>query len=202
MEKFVNAWFGVDRKQDDKGKTFRESAHVIIRDFHRQPAIMAMCRIPLLLSLVCKLKYDGTLTSVSNRAELFHRVLLGLLRDWKKEKTTDGHGKTVDRTVVRDKIKLLEYVAWKMFREQPEQCYQEDLVDYIDEAIEELKRLPTLKNKPSLEILKEIQTDGIFTQTGTSPNSPYLWLHKTIHEYLAASFVARNRMLPGKVFGG
>ena len=214
IEKFVNAWFGVNwtEKAEEKDKeTFddhqeqfdviRKSAREIMRDFRRQPAAMALSRIPLLLSFICKLKHSGTLRSISNRATLYHKVLMGLLRDWKKEKDDAGQAEPPDPSVIEDKMILLERMAWEMLQDERKQQYtKRELKMYIRQAKDELMyELSDLGEERSSVILKDLENDGIFIQSGSADSSPYLWLHRTIHEYFIASFIAYHEKLPVKV---
>lgn len=282
IQDFVDAWFGVnwieiDREDDVDNEGWAEdnqteekssearvaikTAREIINDFRRKPTVMAMCRIPLLLSLVCKLKQEGTLGAVNNRAQVYHGALQGLLMDWRRAKTRKAKNKDeeeqnkdqgIDSEIaeafalhskVEHNLEILEYIGWEMFQDELEQCSPRQLQKYIVDFIEKEKTeilqrriknaLSGLSDEIPPEImgqikkaiekddededededvskkeklhkkasrrLADLENDGIFIKMGQSEDSDYMFLHRTFHEYLVASFIARHEMLPVKI---
>ena len=204
MEKFVNAWFGdnwIKKAGQEEGQTeeekdeetsdshressdvIRRSAREIMQGFQMQPDIMGMCRVPLILSFVCKLIHSGILTSLTNKKKLFSTVVLVFLRDWKKEKDETGQLRVPNPMVIEDQIILLKQIANNMMRDRKQQCSRKELLQYIRDSKSEL--LSELGAKHQSTILKKLENDGIFIQSGSSVSSPYLWLHTAIFEFFA-----------------
>ena len=210
VEKFINRWFTYKLKEleemtyEKKLLKYNEAwrkVDDIIKNFDLQPSLMRMCKIPLFLSYVCKLKYDEPEKFITNRSTIYHRILLGLLWDWKKDKSKSEKIRTEAYSLISDKIKILEYIAWFMFQRKMETCSQGQLLEYINKAKTEIDYMPDLSNKDSLSILEEFNRDGILVRSGSFPDSPYLFLNFMVREYLAASFIARHNLLPVKIEG-
>ena len=185
---FIKGWF---MSTPDKGRALQEH-------LRRQPTLRSLARTPLLLTFLCLVAGDAK-PLPTTRAELYGDVLRILLEGkWRAE---DLWEKTPAR--IRRKLRLLQGVAWHFathrsaWRDLLPEDELDDLIEAAPDASYLLKYAP---DKPTgagggyRGLLNELsERDGVLVVAGAGgPGEavPYLFLHRTLHEYLVARQLA------------
>ena len=185
---FIKGWFAA---APDKGRVLQ--AHL-----RRQPTLRSLARTPLLLTFLCLVAGDNRpLPAI--RSGLYDRVLRLLLAGaWRAEELREQTPARIPR-----KLRLLQGVAWHFatqrgaWRDLLPGDELEDLLEAAPEAAFLWQTAPT----PPIGagggyrgLLAELsERDGIFVAAGAgAPGEavPYLFLHRTLHEYLVAKHLA------------
>jgi len=173
---FVRIWFG--RRP--------ERASAFLAELRRVLHVRALARIPLLLALMCRL-FDGREELPKSRAEIYGSCIRAMLRqDWRKPPLRDDPH-------LNAKLELLEELCFELFQKGKELFSLGELEDQIKELLEERPSLKKdLEGKSPRELSKELQDDGILIKAGAGEDPPFLFLHLTFQEYLAACALARR----------
>ena len=84
-------------------------------------------------------------------------------------------------------------MAFQLFLEEKERLSLRDLRTVIEKILKAQSPLARdLKEKPAAELVRELEDDGLLIKAGAGDNPPYLFLHLTFQEYLAACALARR----------
>jgi len=174
---FVRIWF----------RSRPERAGAFLAELRRLPQVRALAQIPLLLALMCRL-FDGREELPKSRAEIYGSCIRGMLRqDWRKPRSEDD-------PYLDAKLELLEECAFELFRKGKELFSFEELRNHLGELLKGHSYLKKdLKDKSPRALAEELQKDGILIKAGAGEDPPFLFLHLTFQEYLAACALARRR---------
>ena len=184
VEAFVKAWFA------PKPGTARR----FLSALGRQSSIAGLGRIPLLLSLLCRIFQSTKSELPLRRVEVYQLCLMGLLFDWKqrdKPEQTNGH----DRSEIRLQIENLARAAGNLFEQKLDQFTN---VEFAAAAGFSLKT--EAEREQAHAFVQHRKEDGILIEVSTlSPELPGLdrsptvqFLHRTFFEYLTAYDVAQR----------
>jgi HEAT repeat protein len=183
VESFARIWFG-----DDKGVVNQFLA--MLRQNHQ---VRGLARIPLMLTLLCRVWQEQQLTSITRRAELYDCCLRGLLRDWKiDDKGHEREDESVGEAYVEAMIELLQAVSYVLFVEGYEQFNPTLLRAKMQQWLEQLRPGHELCGRTAASLIAELKRDGVFIIAGEYHDAPLLFLHRTFQEYLAASVLAKQ----------
>jgi len=173
---FVRAWFS---GRPERGEAF-------LRKLRESLQVQALARIPLLLDLMCRL-FDESDELPKSRAELYEACLWGILtKKWKTPRSED-------EPYLHAKLRLVEEIAYRLFIAEKELFYLDELLDLVEGVFQNQPRLEqNIGNKTPADLISELQTDGLLIKAGAGVNPPFLFLHLTFQEYLAACALARR----------
>ncbi|MCX6911347.1 MAG: NACHT domain-containing protein [Verrucomicrobia bacterium] len=181
---FANAFFAGDPP------AAQELREAIIRT----PQLRGMAQIPLLLGFLCALHREQRQQAPAQRLNFAHwrrndlyeavlrRLLSGAWRDTTRRSAED----------VNAKLPLITELAYRLFQEGREQFYWSELASTI-KAIWgwSTGSLPPYQEKQVKDKITEMsEEDGLLVKAGAGENPPYLFLHLTFQEYLAACALA------------
>lgn len=180
---FVGTWFSTD---STKRKLLETRLRV-------EPALRGLARIPLMLSFLCLLGADSAPVPAT-RSELYECMLRHLLeRPW-------HDAPVADEGRIEDKVRVLEHVAWHFatsgarWRDLFPGTELNAIINQQPEATN-LRESGTLRKS----VLRELsEDDGILVKVGVQApgkpltSVPYLFLHRTFHEYLVARHLAQQ----------
>lgn len=178
IESFVAVWFAAE---PDKRDEFLEL-------LNRQPQVGGLARIPLMLSLQCRLfdTLDGPTRFPKRRVELYEACLRGLLKDWKEEREKTG----IDD--VDDLLEVLGALAYELFARELEHFNRSTLRKILVDCLNALPESNALKNAKVTPVVSRLERDGILIKTNEDSDPQLLFLHRTFYEYLAASGLAKR----------
>jgi hypothetical protein len=180
QREFVRAWFS---GRPERGETF-------LRKLRESPQVQALAGIPLLLALMCRL-FDEMDELPKSRAELYEACIWGILtQKWKTPRPED-------EPYLHAKLRLIEEVAYCLFIiAEKELFYLDDLLDLVGEIFRDHPQLKeNLGYKSPADLIGGLQEDGLLIKAGVGVNPPFLFLHLTFQEYLAACALARRTKL-------
>jgi hypothetical protein len=184
VEAFVKAWFA------PKPGTARKFMGAL----GRQSSVAGLGRIPLLLSLLCRI-FQGTGSELPlRRGEVYQLCLEGLLFDWKqrdKAEQPDGG----DRSEIKPLIENIARAAGKLFEQKLDQFTNAELAAAAGFSLE-----TEAEREQAHAFVQHRKEDGILVVVSTlSPELPGLdrsptvqFLHRTFYEYLTAYDVAQR----------
>jgi HEAT repeat protein len=159
----------------------------------RWPTLRAQTRIPLLAAFVCWVAEGGTLPPT--RAGLYEQVLWKLLEGaWRRAEaaplwTSDSSER------VRGKLRVLEDLGYRALGRD---VLDGDEVDAVVAAHPDTPRLERSADHPWGLVWELSVQDGILVPAGAAPPGwasgavPFVFLHRTLGEYLSARAVARR----------
>jgi HEAT repeat protein/uncharacterized membrane protein/S1-C subfamily serine protease len=186
IEGFIHSWF-VDREKD---------ALRLLKALHDEASLRSLAGIPLLLSFLCLVTAESE-TIPTRRAELYERVLHLLLEaSWRKD--ANDIPEALFDTRLEAKLLLLQSLAWH-FATLNGRWHDLMVTQELEEVVRKRSQDQDLVNVfPSYEQLIEELTekDALLIKVGSSQRTrqksklPYLFLHRTIHEYLVARYLA------------
>ena len=169
---FVQVWFGRQRKL---AKTF-------LSKLEKDRQMRGLARIPLMLSLMCRAYPEGTFPRC--RSELYEACLKGLMRDWVLYDRKSGVKEVeLDGAYMEILLKRLGMLSLELFQQNLEQFSSLQLVEILDRWYEE---------REVVELIPLLKRRGILVAANSSADSPFLFLHLTFQEYLAARGLARQ----------
>lgn len=177
-EMFIDAWFPVAMDAQRVRDQIRANA-----------ALQGLSRIPLLLTLLCVLATDSSEQLPTRRNELYERILRRFLA--REHRPVDQ--RPADWEIDR-KLELLQHIA-QVFADHPDGwtdlMWPDDIRDAIRGSGVPYQELRACGKDPG-SLLQEFSVDdGVLipaSRTTGGMSVPYLFLHRTFHEYL----VARN----------
>lgn len=157
------------------------------------PGVAGMTRVPLLLALLCSLATtlpEGRRLPAS-RGELYEQVLRWFLARAHRAGDQEG-GAALPAGEVDDLLGILAPVAFH-FAASPDGWVDLMQADELKNAVRLVGQVTGFM-RPASVIVRELSTGaGIFVPVGNSPvgqRSSYLFLHRTIAEYLVARQLA------------
>jgi HEAT repeat protein len=159
----------------------------------KDPAIAAMARIPLLLALLCSVTMQeaGGLALPRTRGQLYERILRWFLTGAHRSLDSPASPARDDLAVAA----LLEILAPLAFAfATPNGWIDRMPAGRILEAIRTSGAAFTELRRPAADVLRELsQGAGILVPEGNPSEGrdpPYLFLHRTVAEYLVARHLA------------
>jgi hypothetical protein len=186
MAAFVQAFF------DGNTAAIQEVGELL----RRAPQVRGLTRNPLLLGLLCAQcreeleKPAGERRDLTRlrRADLFRFVLGGML--WRRWRAAPG---ALPESEAGETLELVEQMAFRLFVAGKELFTIRDVREALRSAHLELYPgqgvTPAELTRLSVEFCEQ---DGMLVKAGVGEEAPYLFLHLTIHEYLAACYLARR----------
>ncbi|MGH8885202.1 MAG: NACHT domain-containing protein [Egibacteraceae bacterium] len=163
-----------------------------VRDQIRaNPALQGLSRIPLLLTLLCVLAADPQEQLPSRRNELYERILRRFLA--REHRPVDQ--RPADWEIDR-KLELLQHIA-QVFADHPDGwtdlMWPDELLEAIRGSGAPYQEFLASGRDPA-SLLKELSVDDGVLIPASYPTDgravPYLFLHRTFHEYLVACHLA------------
>jgi HEAT repeat protein len=162
-----------------------------LREWLAQPAVAAMARIPLLLALLCSLAADPIRQQrlIQTRAELYGAVVWQFLSGAHRSGGPGGIGEVVGEAERQTLLAALGRVAF---------TFAETSRGWIDqlpyrELVEALRGAGDALGTPPEVVLDRLVTRaGMLVPTGSPAvgEQDYLFLHRTMAEYLVARHLA------------
>lgn len=140
-----------------------------------------------MLALLCRAYQKNPRDFPTRRVELYERCLRGLLRDWKEEKDYHVSGVYVDAM-----LEFLEVAGYELFAQGHEQFTESLLREAMVPWLNSLKQAHELYGRSATDLIAELKRDGIFITGGEHQDAPLLFVHRTFHEYVTASALARR----------
>ncbi len=182
IENFIDRWFS----------GHMEYSQHLLSTLSAEPPLRLLAGIPLLLSFLC-LATALCDTIPTRRAELYETVMRLLLEASWRNDTPEGSL----TSHVEEKQALLELVAWH-FAGLDGRWHDIMTAGELEKVVERWAQIQHFDDaKFSQSILKElIEKDAILVKIGASQRKkqkekvPYLFLHRTFHEYLVARYLA------------
>jgi HEAT repeat protein len=201
---FIKAWFKNLKRTDSNpgwmpvADSAEDRALELYKFLQDKPALLALARIPLLLTFICLLASEPH-PWPSRRAELYGNILVRLLEgSWK--------GVSYQNIPKREKkLQILRQVAWHFAGGNTNGEWRNSMPGVeLAQVIESVSRWQDIQLRDEvdlsgLEILSE--KDGLLTTTinprygDQQADASYGFLHGTFHEFLVADYLAR---LPAK----
>lgn len=185
VNKFVECWFAKDK---EPGKRLLDM-------LSREIGMRYLACIPLLLSFLC-LASSGTGNVPGSRTALYEEVLRRLLRGtWRDQLLQEG-----DESRLEKKIELLESIAWHFATSHGawrDIMSVSELSQVIHNSPLENQLLKTANHHYFL-LWELSERDGILVKEAENTvgldqsQIPYLFLHRTLHEYLVARYLAHQ----------
>lgn len=182
IEGFIDSWF----------YEHVEYGQHLLSTLRTEPPLRLLAGIPLLLSFLC-LATALCDTIPTRRAELYETVLRLLLEaSWRSDMQ-----KGQLATHAEEKQSLLEFVAWH-FAKLNGRWHDIMIEEELEEALEKWTQIQ-LFDEAALagSILEElVEKDAILVRVGVSRRRrqkekvPFLFLHRTFHEFLVARYLA------------
>lgn len=186
IEGFIHSWFG----------DYKDGAQRLLNALHSETSLRSFAGSPLLLSFLCLATAESR-TIPTQRAALYERVLRLLLQaSWRKD-ANDISEELFD-TRIEAKLVLLESLAWHFatlngrWHDLMATQELEDLVRKRSQGEDLVKIFPSYE-----QLITELtEKDALLIKVNSSQRIrqqgkiPYLFLHRTIHEYLVARYLA------------
>jgi hypothetical protein len=167
--------------------------HELLR---RAPQLRGMAEVPLLLGFLCALHREERQKTQRQRrdvtrlrrTDLYREVLERLMGDvWKDTP------RSVSRDEVAARLELLEGVAFRLFAAGKEQFTRRELRQAARAAHASLyPGQPLSDTELTRRIRQWSEEDGLLVEAGAGGDPPYLFLHLTFQEFLAARHLAQH----------
>ena len=136
-----------------------------MEELNKREAVSGLARIPLLLSLLCRVFEDDGTQFPERSGEIYSRVLRGLLKTWRREKGAEATDVDVELTLGKVSAAAFEVFPASQFGE----------TEFAKHATGD-----------AAELVRTLLRDGILIRAGADQDAPLMFLHRTFHEYLAA----------------
>jgi hypothetical protein len=168
---FVRAWFA----------RWPERGNLFLQKLKDSPQLKGLAGVPLLLALMCRLfvKREGL---PKTRAELYAGCISGIIgQGWKTPRAEDPYSDA--------RSELSEELGFALFAKGKELFSLRELratVRSISQDPDRAYLKEDLKGKSSVDLVEELEEDGLLIRAGAGDNPPYLFLHLTFQEYLTA----------------
>ena len=188
---FIKSWFaGLEKKTSGRRTTSSLPAEDRARRLYdfliANPNLLALARIPLLLTFICHLAREPS-ELPSRRINLYREILRRLLDGrWRPRNERRGVGQ------IPRKLEILKEVAWHFAKNGSRDTWIDPMPAVELAAVIKSK---SRKDDPPdlLETLSE--RDGILTRDVEPPypaelDIPYRFLHPTFREFLVAEYLA------------
>jgi HEAT repeat protein len=153
------------------------------------PPFEDMLRIPVLLMLAAQMYQEAfqageAVPSIARRVDFYLRALNRYRKDWIKRMGEAGN--TPTRAQQDQFLPFLEEVGWNLWSTQAGSS--EFSGSEINEAIHKSDIPAALRNR---DVYKDVCESGMLT-TFDGPSASYEFLHRTLLEFLAASYLVRR----------
>ena len=173
--------------------TYPDDAERVIVSLAGIPHLSELLTNPLLLMLACqvweaKLKKGQPVTAVNRRCDLYQQFLdRHLRRRWVERATLKGRAPTgAAKAAFPSFVAML---AWELWRRDPRRFVFRGSEIVI--LIETIAKPRVLEDRPDL--FEDLCDSGIVTKAGLEDReAPYLFLHRTILEFLCAKYLAQT----------
>lgn len=185
VKSFIDLWF---ESEPQRGKSLLHTLQI-------EPALGGLARIPILLSFLCLLAKEDKQLPLK-RVQLYETLLSHLLEGrWREEHLRETNSERTEA-----KLFLLEEIASYFSGQGPDGNWHDLMsTDELAAIIMNSRHAAFLRDTAhhKLGVLWELsERDGILVRAGTPLEQserqvPYLFLHRTFHEYLLASYLAR-----------
>lgn len=191
MDAFARVWF--DGNPQPAAPSAATNAFLaMLRQNHQ---VRGLARIPLMLALICRAWTEAAGSSPQSearspkvaprfptrRVELYERCLHGLLLEWKEQRDQWCHSE-VQLTAL---LARLARGAFELFRQQREQFKEPELAKAMGFDLKDKQEI-----EEADDLIAGLKHDGVLISVGEGLQAPRLFLHRTFHEYLAASHLA------------
>lgn len=156
------------------------------------PPLAELLMNPLLLMLACQvweaaLKNNEPVPAFSRRCDLYQRCIPRFRRRWIERMRVKGREPT--KSAQEAFMPFVEAVAWELWHRGPRRSVFPG--SEITGMIESIPKPRALEGRADL--FEDICESGILIKAGPQEvEAPYLFLHRTLLEFLAASHVARK----------
>lgn len=171
---FVKLWFS---GRPERGEAFLGGLREI-------PQLQGLAQVPLLLALMCRL-FDEQDQWPRSRAELYAGCISGILRRWWKNPCAED-------PYMDAKLELVEELALVLFLDEKELFSLRELRSAVKTVLQKRPDLREELGKEAAALVRELEEDGLLIKAGAGVNPPYLFLHLTFQEYLAACALAQR----------
>jgi hypothetical protein len=167
--------------------------HELLR---RAPQLRGLAGVPLLLGFLCALHREEWQKPQRQRRDVTRLRRTDLYRAV-LERLMGGVWKDPPRSVSRDevdaKLELLEGVAFRLFAAGKEQFTRRELRQAARAAHASLNSGQPLSDTELTRRMRQwSEEDGLLVEAGVGDDPPYLFLHLTFQEFLAARHLAQH----------
>ena len=152
----------------------------LIEEINKNVLLQDLRTNPLNLLLICVVYEDHEGELPSSRTDLYHIIVLCLLRRYcaKHNVKASKKDRDLERQFNRD-IRCLGKLAWNCLLNDRQSCFEEEFEELESRNAKLVVReLGFVYKEESLKVLK--------------PRHEYCFLHKSFQEYLAASYIAQK----------
>jgi len=156
------------------------------------PPLAELLTNPLLLMLACQvweaaLEENEPLPTFNRRCDLYQQCISRLRGRWVERMQLKGREPNLSEREAF--VPFVEAVAWELWHRDPGRSFFPG--SEIGMVVEEVPKLRALEGRSDL--FEDICESGILTKAGPREvEAPYLFLHRTLLEFLAASHVSRS----------
>lgn len=184
VNEFIMAWF---RRDPLRGR--RLVSHV--NAAQGGAALAGLSRIPLMLTFLCLLA--STERAIPRQRSQIYQTIIDLFLSATHRDEADFASETLRDEIAELKLTVLEDLAWH---------FAEGTGRWRDafprrELVRVLAEMPAARDlqtqlPPGRHVLVELcDRDGILTRFGAGSHAPYGFIHRSLHEYLCARYLAR-----------
>jgi HEAT repeat protein len=183
VEGFARSWFG----------SGTDLADCFLAMLRRDIQVRGLSRIPLMLALLVR-AYQRTLsgqgTFPTRRVDLYRLCLRDLLQVWMREEK--GH-RGLGEGYVDAVLEMLQEVAFALYDSGREQFRESELRAEIRVWLDgPNSKHHELGDEKAADLIDGLKHAGILIAVNEQADARLLFLHRTFHEYLAASDLARR----------
>jgi glycosyltransferase involved in cell wall biosynthesis len=177
--------------------SFPEDGELFLREVRQNPPLLDLFANPMLLMLAMRL-YEIAIQrqeprpKFTRRADIYGPFVSRLRENWATRSLRRGH--TPGLSEQEDLFGLAEAVAWHLWHSDPRKSVFTR--SEITRAIAAGPKTQVLRHP--MEILGDLCDSGMIMKAGPEwSDAPYVFLHRTLLEYLAAKYASRHLYLTG-----
>ena len=183
IEQYIETWF----RNAAECLNNTVSPSELIRELRNKPQIRGLAQNPLLLSLICSLYQEKGLMPV-RRWQVYEKTLEYMLGNW----YIDNRRQIPNTAWIAAKQELLGEIAYQFSCESKEVFTMHDLRSQIEKYLQNQCVSTDFRSIKTSDIIAELsEQDGIL-QKLSRDGKQYVFLHRTFHEYLTASYLKRS----------
>lgn len=186
VNKFIQKWYKIVSRIGDKSEEWKQAKEHNLLKATKRPSLINITKRPLLLTLIAAINSLDINDIPSNRAELFRNCIELLLKRWFKPLEKSDKYENSNEVRFSNILKSLENIAYILHNKK--EATSIDDSNIIDEKLllENFKENQIENFRMVLNIIKERSSLLIYTTGG------YVFPHRSIQEYLAASYVLHH----------